>query len=146
MSANIDQIVPTESLIDLSQYTSGEFAIPDHLLTVLFDDLILAKFTDVSEDGNAIKRGDIYIPLNTAPKAWRTGEVLMVGDKCNNVSIGDTVIFPGNNGIPVKNLQYSQDGIDSIVQNGIFLKEERLFGVCKHLSNESSITDTEDTS
>lgn len=143
MSANIDQLVPTESLIDLTQYTGSEFALPDYILTTLFDDLILAQYTDVSDDGNAIKRGNIYVPLNTAPRAWRTAKVIMTGAKCSNVDVGDIVVFPGDNGIPVNNLQYSSDGIDTIVEHGIFLNEDRLFGVCKHSCHESSITDTE---
>ena len=99
MSANIDQITPSESCIDLSQYAGSEFALPEHILTTLFDDLLLAEYADISQDGNSIKRGDLYIPLNTAPRAWRTGIVRLVGSKCTNVNVGDTVIFPNNNGI-----------------------------------------------
>lgn len=143
MSANIDQITPTESLIDLSRYVSDEFSLPDHQITTLFDDLILAELTDVSPDGNAIKRGGIYIPLNTAPKAWRVGRVLLAGAKCKNVKPGDSIVFPGDKGIPVNKLQYKNDQDDThTVINGIFLNEERLFGVCAAVENEDRASDS----
>lgn len=134
MSANIDQLTPTESLIDLSRYTGSEFTLPDYQISKLFDDLILAEFLDVSPDGDAIKRGDIYIPLNAAPKAWRVGQVHLLGEKCNNVQVGDTIVFPSDKGIPVTNLQYkTSDGSSKTVKNGIFLNQERLFGVCESI-------------
>ena len=148
MSTSIDNLTPTESLIDLKRYTGNEFAIPDHILTTLFDDLILAEYTDVSPDGNAIKRGNIFVPLNTAPRAWRTARVLIAGNKCSNVNITDTIVFPGDNGIPVVNLQYKDvnTGETKVVSHGVFLNEERLFGVCTEIPNESSTTDTKSTS
>ena len=144
MSANIDQITPTESLIDLSKYTDSEFTLPDHAINTLFDDVILAEYVDVSPDGNAIKRGDIYIPLNTAPRAWRVARVLLTGDNCNYVSPGDKIVFPGDQGIPVSKLQYEDvDGQITTVTNGIFLNEERLFGVCTSIPDEDSTTNTQ---
>lgn len=132
MSANIDQLTPTESLIDLSRYTGSEFTLPDFQLTKLFDDLILAEFLDVSPDGDAIKRGDIFIPLNAAPKAWRVGVVHLLGDKCDGVEVNDMIVFPSDKGVPVTNLQYTNvDGESKTVKNGIFLNQERLFGVCR---------------
>lgn len=131
MSANIDQLIPTKSLIDLTKYTDDDFNIPDHKITKLFDDLILAEYSDVSPDGTAIKRGDIFIPLNSAPKAWRIAKVLMVGDKCENVQAGDTIVFPSDKGVPVSKLQYSVDKQTQVVAQGVFLNEERLFGVCQ---------------
>ena len=148
MSASIDQLTPTESLIDLTRYTGDEFALTDHMITSLFDDLLLAKYIDVSTDGNAINRGDIWIRLNTAPRAWRIGEVLIAGSGCTNVQVGDHVVFPGDNGLPVANIQYKvfdTDDID-VVQYGVFLNEERLFGVCSPIIDESSTTNTENTS
>lgn len=132
MSANIDQLTPTESLIDLSKYTGSEFTLPDYQITKLFDDLILAEYVDVSPDGDAIKRGDIFIPLNAAPKAWRVGKVHLLGEKCENVQVDDVIVFPSDKGVPVTNLQYtSTTGESKTVKHGIFLNQERLFGVCK---------------
>ena len=108
----------------------------------------MAEYTDVSLDGNAIKRGNIFVPLNTAPRAWRTARVLIAGNKCSNVNITDTIVFPGDNGIPVVNLQYKDvnTGETKVVSHGVFLNEERLFGVCTEIPNESSTTDTKSTS
>lgn len=131
MSINIDQLAPSESLIDLSRYTSDEFALPDHTVTTLYDDLILAEFTDVSPDGTAIKRGDIWVPLNATPKAWRVGKVLLKGKRCSNVEVNTNIIFPSDKGVPVSNLKYkNSDGEECVVKYGIFLNEERLFGAC----------------
>lgn len=144
MSANIDQITPTENLTDLSRYTSSEFTIPDHQINQLFDDLILAEYVDVSPDGNAIKRDGIFIPLNTSPRAWRVAQVVMAGDGCNNINVGDRVVFPGDMGIPVSKLQYTQlDGTSEQVVNGVFLNEERVFGVAAQTSDEGSSTHTQ---
>lgn len=147
MSSNIDQITPTESLIDLSKYVGDEFVLPDHQLTTLFDDIILAEFTDVSPDGNAIERDGIFIPLNTAPRAWRVGRVLMVGGACKNVKPGDSIVFPGDRGIPVSRVQYKDSqGDTQTVKNGLFLNEERLFGVCTSTQHESGATNTTSSS
>lgn len=136
MSANIDQLAPTKSLIDLSRYNNDEFALPDHVITELFDDLILAEFIDVSQDGSAIKRGDIWIPLNTAPKAWRVGRVLLKGGNCTNIKLDQHIVFPSDKGVPVSGLQYKDEaGETKTVKHGIFLNEERLFGAC--ISNDA---------
>jgi len=131
MSANIDQLAPTESLIDLTRYSNDEFVLPDHTISGLFDDLLLVEFLDVSQDGTAVKRGDIWVPLNTAPRAWRVGKVLVKGNRCKNVDVDQIIIFPGDKGIPISNIQYFDgDKNVQIVKHGIFLNEDRLFGAC----------------
>ena len=131
MTANIDQLTPTKSLIDLTHYSHDELSLGEFNLTNLFDDLILAEFVDVSEDGTAIKRGDIWVPLNSAPKAWRIAKVLVTGTECKNVQAGQLIVFPSDKGVPVNKLKYvDQDNNKQVVKNGIFLNEERLFGVC----------------
>jgi len=144
MSANIDQLIPTKSLIDLSRYNGTDFALPDHIIDKLFDDLLLVEYTDVSSDGNAINRGGIFIPLSSSPRAWRVGKVVVRGNACKNVSVGELVIFPNDHGIPVTNMQYSNEGESEVyvVPHGVFLNEERLFGACSPLENEDSTTDT----
>ena len=135
MSANIDLLTPTESLIDLTRYSDDEFVLPDHVLTTLFDDLLLAEYTDVSQDGKAIKRGDIWIPLNTTPKAWRVAEVVIAGVGSKNVKVGDHIVFPNDKGVPVSKLQYNdKKGKLQSIKYGIFLNEERLFGLSKPVS------------
>jgi hypothetical protein len=135
MSANIDQLAPTKSLIDLTKYSTDEFTLPDHAITDLFDDLILAEYTDVSQDGTAIKRGDIWVPLNSTPKAWRIGKVLKVGKNAKNVTEGQDIVFPSDKGVPVTKLQYiDNDGKTQRVEYGVFLNEERLFGAVAQVS------------
>ena len=56
--------------------------------------------------------------------------MLMVGEKCSNVSVGDTIVFPSDKGVPVTKLQYGTDDTN-IVKQGVFLNQERLFGVCE---------------
>jgi hypothetical protein len=131
MSANIDQLAPTKSLIDLTRYTSDEFVLPDHIISSLFDDLILVEFTDVSQDGTAVKRGDLWVPLNTAPRAWRVGRILVKGNRCKNIDVNQMIIFPGDKGVPISNIQYYDDDKKvQTVKHGIFLNEDRLFGAC----------------
>jgi hypothetical protein len=150
MSANIDQLTPTKSLIDLSRYNGTDFALPDYVIDTLFDDLLLVEYTDLSPDGNAVKRGGIFIPLSSTPRAWRVGRVVIAGSGCSNVSEGSLVVFPNDHGIPVTNMQYSKEGSEDInvVANGVFLNEERLFGVCSpiDIDDEDSSTDTTGTS
>tara|TARA_R110001606_G_scaffold345816_1_gene494710 strand:+ start:72 stop:482 length:411 start_codon:yes stop_codon:yes gene_type:complete len=135
MSANIDQLAPTKSLIDLSKYSTDEVSLQDHKLTDLFDDLILAEYTDISQDGSAIKRGDIWVPLNATPKAWRIGRVLIKGAATKNVDVGQQIVFPSDKGIPVTKLQYvDSEGNTQRVEHGVFLNEERLFGTCTPIS------------
>ena len=135
MSANIDQLAPTKSLIDLSKYSTDEVSLQDHKLTDLFDDLILAEYTDVSQDGTAIKRGEIWVPLNAQPKAWRIGKVVIKGGATKNVDVGQNIVFPSDKGIPVTKLQYVDgEGNTQRVEHGVFLNEERLFGTCSPIS------------
>jgi len=135
MSANIDQLAPTKSLIDLTKYSSDEFTLPDHAITDLFDDLILAEYTDVSQDGTAIKRGEIWVPLNSTPKAWRIGKVLKKGENTKNVNVGQDIVFPSDKGIPITKLQYvDENGDTQRVEHGVFLNEERLFGAVAQVS------------
>lgn len=131
MTANIDQLTPTKSLIDLTKYAQDELTLGEFTLSSLFDDLILAEFVDVSQDGAAIRRGDIWVPLNATPKAWRIARVLKTGVKCDNVQAGQTIVFPSDKGVAVSKLKYTNsDGELCVVEHGIFLNEERLFGVC----------------
>jgi co-chaperonin GroES (HSP10) len=128
MSANIDQLAPTKSLIDLSTHSDNDFGLQNFDLCTLFDDLLLAEYVDESSDGNCITRGGIIVPKNSVTRAWRLAKVLLIGTGCNNVKEGDIIIFPHDKGIPVKNITVDGHGE---LKRGIFLNEERLFGVVK---------------
>ena len=79
MPANIDQLTPTRNLIDLSSHSDGDFGMEDYVLSQIYNDIILVEFIDLSEDGDTIKRGSIYIPTNTLTQAWRKARVILVG-------------------------------------------------------------------
>jgi hypothetical protein len=128
MTANIDQLVPTKSLIDLSTHSDNDFGLQDFDLCTLFDDLLLAEYVDETGDGNCITRGGIVVPKSSVYKAWRIAKVILTGSGCTNVHPGDHIIFPHDKGIPVKNITI--DGYGEL-NRGIFLNEERLFGVVK---------------
>jgi len=127
MSANIDQLAPTKSLIDLTTYSDNDFGLTDFDLTGLCDDLLLAEYADETGDGDVIRDG-ILVPSNTIQRAWRIGKVILAGAGCKNVKAGDYIIFPHDRGIPISNITVEQVGK---VPHGIFLNEERLFGICK---------------
>ena len=133
MSANIDQLTPTESLIDLSNHSDNDFGLSDYDLCGLFDDLLLAEFVDETTDGDIIRDG-VIVPANTIQRAWRVGQVIMAGVGCKNTKPGDHIIFPHDKGIPISGITIEGHGE---LRHGIFLNEERLFGKCKP-KNESS--------
>lgn len=137
MSANIDQLVPTKSLIDLTTHSDNDFGLTDYNLCSLFDDLLLAEYTDETLDGDIIRDG-VIVPANTIQRAWRVGRVILAGTGCKNVKPGDHIIFPHDKGIPISGITIEGHGK---LSHGIFLNEERLFGVCKP-KDESSSTNT----
>lgn len=137
MSANIDQLVPTKSLIDLTTHSDNDFGLSDYNLCSLFDDLLLAEYADETPDGDIIRDG-VIVPANTIQRAWRVGRVILAGTGCKNVKPGDHIIFPHDKGIPISGITIDGHGK---LEHGIFLNEERLFGVCKP-KDEGSSTNT----
>ena len=77
-------------------------------------------------DGNTIIRNGLAIPLNTETKAWRIGIVLLAGSDINCVKVGDYVCFPNNMGVQIQNVEVVGHGP---VKKGVFLNEQRIFGV-----------------
>ena len=115
---SIDLLTPKRSLIDLSVPTEGSFdsAIIGYQMSKLMEDVLLCKYKDETEDGQALIRNGIHIPLNVDTKAWRIGEVLLAGTKSEYVKVGDHICFPNN--------------------LGIFLNESRIFGIVKPFENK----------
>lgn len=128
MRANIDQIAPTRNLIDLSSHSEGDFGIRDYELSFIFDDIILVEYIDSTEDGDGIIRNGIYVPTNALTKAWRKARVILVGPDAKYTNPGDIVLFPNNLGVTVANIDIENVGT---VKSGVFLNENRLFGICK---------------
>ena len=125
--ASIDNLTPTRKLIDLTSYSGGEdITLYGYELSRLYDDIILLTMVDESEDGERVLRDGIYIPINANTKAWRIGKVMLRGPSCTSVKTGNHVVFPGDKGIPVKNMHVK--GIGQI-KTGFFINEERIFGV-----------------
>lgn len=99
----------------------------DFILSQVYGDIILVEFIDLSEDGDAILRGSIYIPTNAVTKAWRKAKVILVGTSVKDTQPGDIVMFPNDKGITVTGMEIKGHGR---VKKGMFLNEQRLFGKC----------------
>ena len=141
MKADIDTLAVKRSLIDLSSHSSGDSPLMDgYTLTNIYDDILLVKPMDESEDGDAILKGGVYVPKNAVSQAWRVGQVLLTGPSVTNVKVGEYVIFPNDRGLTVKNIKVKGIGT---VKAGYFLNEERLFGTCEPpTEDEDSTSDT----
>ena len=135
---NIDALAPKKSLIDLDGHSEGGFDLTDdYCLSFLFDDILLVEYIDEVEDnsGTSILRGGIYIPVNAANKAWRKAKVILAGPEAKYVKKGDIVMFPNNKGASIANINIEGHGK---VRKGMFLNEQRLFGICKRLNNDDA--------
>jgi hypothetical protein len=135
MPANIDQITPTRSLIDLSSHSSGDFGIEDYVLTAILDDILLVEYVDTTSDGDGVLRNGVYVPSNALNKAWRKGKVIIAGPKAQYTKKGDVVIFPNNLGVTVANIDVDNYGK---LSKGIFLNENRIFGICKEKDDSTT--------
>lgn len=134
---NVDKLIPTRSLIDLSGFPSNSLdsAIIGYDLVDVLDDIILAEFVDVSATGNEIVRNGLVVPINAQTNAWRIGKVVLCGKGCALVKEGDYVCFPNNMGINISKIDVVGHGT---VESGQFLNEHRIFGVVKprqHVNN-----------
>ena len=135
--ASIDNLAPTRSLIDLTNPDKGDFGIDDYELSFIFDDILLIEYVDETEEGE-VNRNGILIPTNTLNKAWRKGRVILAGPDAKYAKEGDVVIFPNNMGVTISGVKITGKGK---VKKGVFLNEERMFGICKK-SNDSPKSDT----
>lgn len=130
--ADIDILAPQKSHIDLSDKAlPSDFGLDDYVLSKLFDDVMLVEYCDlVSGEGSSdyILRGGIAIPVAQVHNAWRKGKVILKGPNVRYTGLGDIVVFPNNMGIPISNLEVKDHGK---VKNGLFLNEQRMFGVCE---------------
>ena len=126
--ANIDNLATHKHLIDLSTHSEGDIGLSDDFeLTMIFDDILLVEYIDENEHGE-IERNGIYVPTNAVTKAWRKAKVILAGPKAEYATPGDIVLFPSNLGVTVANIDVNGE----TVKKGIFLNEDRLFGICNH--------------
>jgi len=125
--ASIDNLAPTRSLIDLSNPDRGDFGIDDFELSFIFDDILLINYIDETTEGE-VERNGIIVPTNALTKAWRKGRVILAGPDAKYAKEGDIVIFPNNVGVTISGVSVTGKGK---ITKGIFLNEERMFGICK---------------
>mgnify|MGYP003692224137 FL=1 len=123
---SIDTLATQKHTVDLSSHSQGDVGLPDDFeLTMIFDDILLVEYIDENEEGE-IERNGIFIPTNAVTKAWRKAKVILAGPKAEYANVGDVVIFPSNLGLTVSNLDVN----GTTLKKGIFLNEDRLFGIC----------------
>jgi co-chaperonin GroES (HSP10) len=134
--ASIDNLAPTRALIDLSTPDKGDFGIDDYELSFIFDDILLIEYVDETEQGDVMK-GSIVVPSNALNKAWRKGRVILSGPDAKYAKEGDVVIFPNNMGVTISGVTITGKGT---VKKGVFLNEERMFGICKLKDDNTKIS------
>ena len=107
-------------LVEIEEYRNSPLP-EDFEITSLLDDIIMAEYADVSEDGQSVVRNGILLPQGVVDqKAWRVGRVVLAGPNAT-LSKGQYFIFPGDR------------GLRSINKNGkqlIFINEQRIFCLC----------------
>jgi co-chaperonin GroES (HSP10) len=123
---SIDRLPSQKHLIDLSTHSEGDIGLTDDFeLNFIFDDILLVEYVDENDEGE-IQRNGIFVPTNAVTKAWRKARVILTGPKTEYVKVGDVVIFPNNLGVSISNLDINGKKL----KKGIFLNEDRLFGIC----------------
>jgi len=131
--ASIDNLAPTKSLIDLSRPDRGDFGFEDYELSFIFDDILLIEYIDETDQGDVLRNG-IVVPTNALNKAWRRGKVILAGPHAKYAKEGDVVVFPNNMGVTISGVNVTGKGK---VKKGVFLNEERMFGICKKRDENS---------
>ena len=128
------------SLIDLDTYqNTDQFSLHGYKLSKVMDDIILAQYADLADDGQTIERNGIYIPLSQVQRTWRIARVILAGPACKYSGVGDIVCFPDDKGVKVDNITVA--GFDSPLRNCLFLSEQRFFGVCEQIDQDDSRTE-----
>jgi co-chaperonin GroES (HSP10) len=109
--------------VQLDHYIGSTMNLEDWKLTKVLDDILMCQYIDVNDDGTEVKRGSIWVPVNTVNFTWRLAKVLLAGPDAKTVKEGDIIIFPNDKGIQIANL--------NDLKNIVFLNESRIFGVCE---------------
>jgi len=144
---SVDALGPVpKSLIDFSELPKNTFdsVFLNFNLKQVLDDVILATFIDESDNGKEIVRNGILVPINAETKAWRLGRVILAGPSVRYAKAGDVICFPNNMGVPITNIDVEGHGK---VNKGIFINEQRIFGICtERKENESNPRDIKKSS
>ena len=124
--SKIDILPTQQSHIDLAQHQQNTFnsTFVGYNLSKVFDDIMLVEFVDDNEAGE-IKRGSIFVKIDSSTNAWRIGKVILAGPNVKYTKVGDHVVFPNNLGIKITNMDIEGYGN---LKRGLFINEARLFG------------------
>jgi cellobiose-specific phosphotransferase system component IIB len=133
---NIDNLPVTKSLIDLTGVSTSSFdsVFVGYDLNKILDDVILAEFVDTPGDKDEIVRNGIIVKTNAMTNAWRLARVILLGPNCKIVKKNDIIMFPNNMGVQITKITVTGYGN---IKNGIFINEQRIFGVCQPQKNEN---------
>jgi len=142
---NIDKIPVSKSIIDLSSHSGSSFdsIFTGYNLEKILDDVILAEFTDLAGEKDEIVRNGIIVKTNAMTNAWRLAKVILLGPNCKLVKKNDIIMFPNNMGVQINKIDVINHGL---VKHGIFINEQRIFGVCQPRKNENSTTSSKNNS
>ena len=110
-------------IVQLEQYQGHSLELDGWTLTNVLDDILMVQYIDVNEDGTEIKRGSLWVPINTVNFVWRVGRVILAGPNCKTVKTKDHIVFPNDKGIQAANINDTK--------NIVFLSESRIFGICE---------------
>ncbi len=110
-------------IVQLEQYQGHALELDGWRLNKVLDDILMVQYIDVNEDGTEIKRGSIWVPINTVNFVWRVGKVILAGPNCKTVKENDYIVFPNDKGIQAANI--------NDIKNIVFLSESRIFGICE---------------
>ena len=137
---SVDQLPVQKSLIDLSTHSQNSFnsVFVGYDLVDILEDIILIEFADTGGGANTIVRNGILVPVNAETNAWRIGKVILCGNGCRLVKKGDHVCFPNNMGVPIANIDVVGFGT---LKLGIFLNEQRIFGIVQPRKQNASNSD-----
>lgn len=142
---NIDKIPVSKSIIDLSSHSGSSFdsIFTGYNLEKILDDVILAEFTDLAGEKDEIVRNGIIVKTNAMTNAWRLAKVILLGPNCKLVKKNDIIMFPNNMGVQINKIDVVDHGL---VKHGLFINEQRIFGVCQPRKNENSTTSSKNNS
>ena len=128
------------SLIDLDTYQhTDNFSLHGYSLSRVMDDIVLAQYVDLSDDGQTVVRNGIHIPLAQVQRTWRLAKVILAGPLCKFCGPGDIVCFPDDKGVKVDNIKVA--GHETSLRNCLFLSETRFFGVCDSIDQDDNRTE-----
>jgi hypothetical protein len=108
--------------VQIEHYQGASFDLDGWKLDKVLDNILMVQYADINDEGTAVLRGSIWVPLGAVQQTWRVGKVILSGPECKVVKQGDYIIFPNDRGLQVANL--------NDLKNIVFLNEDRIFGVC----------------